>query len=528
MNDPELVNHVALELSSARYLRALWGGPFLVRFTHKRQIVRSAFDGREQVMPPVFAGPSLLHARAAHAAAHAEFSGERCAVGSLKPLQQVLVSLFEDARVEALSIERYPGLRRLWAPFHTAAPNSGPAPLAALLARLSRALFDGDYADPETWIQKARRSFLEGRAASCSPELSRRLGSLLGNELGQMRLSLDARQYVVEPAYRDDHSGLWLEPPNPAAQTPTSSGASVTPDNPPPRGPAEHLYPEWDYVIARQRPDFCELRDERPLASGTVNAHARTAQARRVQQRLERALVAATYQRRCSDGPMLDLAAVVDAAAEQAAERPSTWRVYQRPKRRRRRSSALVLLDLSESSNANVAQGMPGRELASAAAGLLCVAGARGLELAIHGFSSYGRRDVRYTRFKDFSEPGAVALPRLVNLQACGSTRLGPALRHASALLKTQAGAPRLLLVITDGDPADVDVYDPSYLVEDARQAVEAARKAGIFVFACCLPGGPPHAQRRIFGQLRGPLARPTDLAAHLGRACSDLLGGRR
>lgn len=528
MTAPEHVDRAALELSSARYLRALWGGQFRVRFAHNPSIVRSAFDGHEQVMPRVLDGLSLLRARAAHAAAHTQFSGVRFEIGRLKPLQQVLVSLFEDARVEALAMQRYPGLRRLWAPFHSATPSSAPAPLAALLARLSRALFDGGYADPDTWIQKARRSFLEGRAASFSPELSRRLGSLLGNELGQMRLTLDSRQYVVEPAYRDDHSGLWLQPPNPTKQTQASRGAAVASDEPPPLGLAEHLYPEWDYVIARERPDFCELREEPRLASGTGAAHGRSALARRVQQRLERALVVVSYQRRCSDGPSLDLAAAVDAAAEQASGRCSTLRVYLRPKRRRRRIGALVLLDLSESANTEVVPGVAGRELASAGVGLLCAAGARGLELAIHGFSSYGRRDVRYARFKDFGEPAAVALPRLSALQAGGSTRLGPALRHASELLKSQTRSPRLLLVVTDGDPADVDVYDPRYLVEDARRAVEVAQNAGIFVFACCLPGGPPHAQPRIFGQLRGPLVRPTDLTTHLGRACSDLLAGRR
>jgi nitric oxide reductase activation protein len=77
------------------------------------------------------------------------------------------------------------------------------------------------------------------------------------------------------------------------------------------------------------------------------------------------------------------------------------------------------------------------------------------------------------------------------------------------------------LLVVTDGDPADVDVYDDKYLVEDARFAVDSARRRDIRVFACCLPGGDGRAQRRIFGRQQAPLERLQDLPARLHAACS-------
>jgi len=485
------------------YLQALWGRHFRVSFG-TAAIERSAFDDCEQLLPPlVDADPNgnlLARARAAHAAAHAVFSGPRFDVGSLKPLQQVLVALFEDARVEALAIQHFPGLRRLWAPFHVATP----APVAscdALLARLSRALFDERYVDPDAWIEKARRAF---RAGGAGPEHSRQLGSLLGNDLGQMRLPFDARQYRVEPAYRDDHGGLWERPPAPAKAVSPSASSAPSSATELPSGATSHVYPEWDYVIARERPAFCRLRDETAASSPDLTAPA-PALVRRWRRRLQSALVEVSVERRSSDGPLLDLAAVVDAAADRIARRSAPLRIYQRPRRRARRASLLVLLDLSASSHAH-------RELSRSGAQLLCAAAPTTLELAVDGFSSYGRHDVRYTRFKDFTEPAAVAGSRLGQLSAAGSTRLGAAVRHAHWRLNARAPREKLLLVVSDGEPADVDIFDDRYLVEDARCAVKAARRAGIKVLGGCLPGGSEPLQQRIFGPWRARLTRLEDL----------------
>jgi nitric oxide reductase activation protein len=150
----------------------------------------------------------------------------------------------------------------------------------------------------------------------------------------------------------------------------------------------------------------------------------------------------------------------------------------------------------------------------------LWAAAPRGLALAIDGFCSYGRRDVRYTRLKDFEEPASRA-GQLGPLTAAGSTRLGAAVRHATGRLTARRAGEKLLLVITDGEPADVDVYDERYLVEDARVAVEAARRAGIAVFGCCLPGGAAQVPQRVFGSERAPLARLAELPARLSAVLS-------
>ncbi len=88
-------------------------------------------------------------------------------------------------------------------------------------------------------------------------------------------------------------------------------------------------------------------------------------------------------------------------------------------------------------------------------------------------FSSDTRDDVRYLRIKDFDAPyDELAEARLAGLTSLHST--GWALRSAmpGANLRGRASYRRLLLIVTDGEPHDIDVGDPRYLVEDARAAV--------------------------------------------------------
>ena len=87
--------------------------------------------------------------------------------------------------------------------------SGGVATAPTLLARLARALFDPAYEDDDSFVAKGRPMF-EGRISRLEdPAISREIGMLLGNDLGQMRIQFNAKTYVVEPVYRDDGLGLW-------------------------------------------------------------------------------------------------------------------------------------------------------------------------------------------------------------------------------------------------------------------------------------------------------------------------------
>jgi len=103
---------------------------------------------------------------------------------------------------------------------------------------------------------------------------------------------------------------------------------------------------------------------------------------------------------------------------------------------------------------------------------------------------------------KDFGERnGAEVRGRVAALQPEGFTRMGAAIRHASALLARQGARHRLLLILSDGKPNDEDQYQGRYAVEDTRQAVAEARAAGIFPFCLTVDVKAADYLPRIFGR---------------------------
>jgi nitric oxide reductase NorD protein len=487
---------------------------------------------------------NYLLAAAAHAAAHQVFGfgPTRFLVGTLKPAQVAIISLLEDARVERLASERYPGLARLWAPFHEA-QASGAKTSGALFGRLARALHDDAYVDDDGWVSKARESFFADRKAWHDQNFVRSLGGRLGNDLGQMRVQFNARDYVVQPAYRDDNVGLWqfeqessatgteleLEDTRRPAQRPPPGGdsrergipqpanADASPAQEPPLAlsvkqvstvGAALRYPEWDYVIRRERPAFSSLR-EKPVAIGEVArldaALARYAPARR---RLQRSALRLSEQRpvrlrRLTDGDRLDLPAAIAAVVARASGQRPDPRVYGRVRFQLEPPALLLLLDCSESLN-TVPPGASSSVLehARCASALLAMTlqGAT-RDWAIHGFSSNGRDDVGYFRFKDFDEPyDECVRARLAGMRAGLSTRLGAALRHAGQALNARHAQRKLLLVVSDGEPSDVDIHDSKYLLFDAKRATQRNSELGVASFCLGLDSAAESSLRCIFG----------------------------
>jgi nitric oxide reductase NorD protein len=178
------------------------------------------------------------------------------------------------------------------------------------------------------------------------------------------------------------------------------------------------------------------------------------------------------------------------------------WQLYR--KRRWRDLSVLLLIDASQSTN-DLVKGI-GRsvlELERDATSLLAHAmDGMGDPFAIHAFCSDTREDVHYYRLKDFDTIwGAMAKRRLSGISGRFSTRMGAALRHAGRDLVSRQSYRKLLLLISDGEPSDVDIADLRYLVEDARRAVLSLQHQGIDLFCVGLDAGGDSYLTRIFGR---------------------------
>jgi nitric oxide reductase NorD protein len=546
------------------FATALWGRPPVLRgaiVPAGMQLPRRVhIAGGVVRIPPVFRGtpkdmlPQLFRACVAHATAHIALTRPRFPVGSLKPLQIALIGLVEDARVETLAMRAFPGLRRLWAPFHVAEPT-GVITAPTLLARLARALFDPDYADPDGFVEKGRALFAAEKERLEDVSVSRQIGGLLGNDLGQMRVQFNARTYVVEPVYRDDGLGLWdfgdqaqtptdileltvdaarferrddadnLDRRREEAESTSNSVGRAREREADERGAVLACYPEWDCDTGMERPDWTTVRAA-PLFlgdAGAINAALDNIPAVRARiRRLVRGAKIGRHERlkRRSDGPDLDLDAALEAAiALRTAEMPDD-RVFRTMVRRRRDLSVIILLDTSESTRDSVttsgASVLDVERLAVAALGEALAT--LNDPFALRAFASAGREDVRVFCLKDFGEPyGAAVKARLARLEPHLSTRLGTALRHAGAEIALMPSHRKLILVLTDGEPSDIDVVDPRDLVEDARRAVINLRGRGIDVFGVTLDPSGTGSGSVVFGRNQHmPVRRLEDLPSRL------------
>lgn len=474
-------------------------------------------------------------AASAHAGAHLAHSSIRFPVGRLKPLQLALISLIEDARVEMLALREMPGLRRLWLPFHTAMPSPS-ANAAGLMVRLARALIDPGYEDGDAWIAKGKALFIAATDRLNDPAVSREIGGLLGNDIGQMRLQFNAKTYVVEPAYRDDNLALWDFGDQPDAMTeeielPVDSVRVEQREDE--TGPSKNdqartdetlraqpskvttregfpvaSYPEWDYAARIERSDWTTVIEAVAAATARPDALAANDEAlRRVTTLTRDASIGRRLRHKGQrDGDILDVDAAIALTIERrAGQVPGEPRVYQREAPGPRDLSVLILLDLSQSTADRDRFGRSVLDVERNAAAIMTAsAEAAGDKIAVHGFSSEGRERVEYLIIKDFGERmDAVVHARLAGIGSSHSTRLGPALRHAGSYLAQQRAYRKVLLIMTDGEPSDIDVPDPKYLAEDARRAAQQLRRRGIDIFAFGIGDGPFVQLDRIFGEQR-------------------------
>lgn len=544
-----------LESELRRVLAALWGtAPQLQPLPPAGEGTprRVNIAGPVLRLPDIFPGVEgeaarqLYRAAALHAGAHLHFGNPRFPVRRFRPVQIALAGLVEDARIEALAIARYPGLRRLWAPYHVATPEDGPT-LAALLARLARGLFDPGYSDPDALIGKAQALFAAARLDD--PAISLDIGTRLANDIGQRRLRFDARGHVVEPAYRDDGLGLWdfsdIDPEISdevqllveAARLERREGEDGPPDAAPSREPAGRArptpasttgaviatYSEWDAQAGIERPDWTSVRAMLPAPGDTGPLLRALEAAAPARQRIARLVKASKVGRaarlkRQWEGHDLDLDAVIAAAiARRAGERPDL-RVFRSTALLQRDLAVLVLVDMSQSTRQRLADGASVLDVEKCAVAMLAEAlAALGDAFALLAFASNGRDDVRLCEVKGFAAPyDTAALARLAGLTSGLSTRLGAGLRHAGAEIARVRAFRKLILVLTDGEPSDIDTPAKD-LVQDARRVVLQLRAQGIDTSGVTLDPAGVGCGPAIFGKANTmPVRRIEDLPQRL------------
>lgn len=268
----------------------------------------------------------------------------------------------------------------------------------------------------------------------------------------------------------------------------------------------EQTYPEWDYRSGAYNRDHARVLFSQVEAVDAAELPPKSAEMRRRLGAVRRQFEALRPKRavlaRQADGDELDIDAVVESQMDLRASGHGSNRVYRRIADQQRDLSVATLIDTSRSTESAVHD----RAVIDIARESLLALGyglaATGDDHAIYSFSSLRRDRVFVNRVKTFGETmGPAVEARIAALRPGFYTRLGTAVRHVTDELRAVQSSRRLMLVITDGKPNDLDHYEGRYGIEDSRKAVLEARRSDIAVFGIAIDRKAERYIPYLFGQ---------------------------
>ncbi len=265
------------------------------------------------------------------------------------------------------------------------------------------------------------------------------------------------------------------------------------------------LYPEWDYRKQRLVENYCSVqvmlcREKHQL---DLPGHLRLP-AKKLQQRFARFQPQTIKFKQQTQGDELDIDACVNYLSEQQArqllEPPA---LYVNKRAASRDLACMLLADLSMSTDAWINNHARVIDLIRDSLYLFCEAlHSASDRFAVYGFSSVRRNHVRHHLIKGFDENyNATTRGRILQLKPGYYTRMGAAIRGSCTLLQRQKSQQRLLLLLTDGKPNDLDIYEGRYGIEDTRMAILEARKSGLQVFCLTIDQQESEYLPYLFGQ---------------------------
>jgi hypothetical protein len=293
---------------------------------------------------------------------------------------------------------------------------------------------------------------------------------------------------------------------------------SETPEQVLTEGEVAFNYDEWDRELTDHRLGWCRVVEkkvkhgDRNFVEHTKERHKGVISSIRHQFQLMKPenLIRVANE---VDGEEFDLNAVIDYVIDRRADGQQSERIYTKRLRRRRDVAVSFLLDQSSSTARTIGRHplqpytRPGRRIIEIEKeGLVLMSEALeavGDVYSINGFTSEGRRNVKFYVVKDFDEKYSDEVKRRIGgITYQNNTRLGAAIRHATARLGKQDARTRLLIVLSDGRPYDHDYGDARYAREDTREALRQAKNEGITPFCITIDRESEAELRDLYGEI--------------------------
>ena len=431
------------------------------------------------------------------------------------PFQRMAVEFFEDCRIETLLCREYPGLKRIFLALHPKPVEDACNPettscLRHRMAMLSRALLDPEhgYQDTDllTFTERFHALLAQGESNT------RDIATLALSYVAKTRRQSDqyARVHFTDTVvdYRDDNRQMWIFIEESDDEEMFEKEKKREPGEEVKGLPPRH-YPEWDYKSLTYRPDWVSVYEALHPKGNPADIDKLLEKHAALAKRLKRILdllkpqdkVRIRYQ---EEGSELDLDVAIRSLIDFKGGANPDPRINMSHRTDGRNIAVMLLLDLSESLNEKAGGSEQTiLELSQEAVSLLAWAVEQlGDPFAIAGFHSNTRHDVRYLHIKGFGEQwGDEAKGRLAAMQARYSTRMGAAMRHAAHYLEARPADKKLMLILTDGQPSDIDTNDDQLLIEDTRQAVKELDRDGIFTYCISLDPNADEYVSGIFGR---------------------------
>ena len=283
-------------------------------------------------------------------------------------------------------------------------------------------------------------------------------------------------------------------------------------------GEVAYNYDEWDRELTDHRLGWCRVVEKRVkhgdahFVDQTKERHKGVISSIRHQFQLMKPENLTRVSNEV-DGEEFDLNAVIDYVIDRRADGQQSERIYTKRLRRRRDVAVSFLLDQSSSTARTIGRHplqpytRPGRRIIEIEKeGLVLMSEALeavGDTYAINGFTSEGRRNVKFYVVKDFDEKYSDDVKRRIGgINYQNNTRLGAAIRHATAKLAKQDARTRLLIVLSDGRPYDHDYGDARYAREDTREALRQAKNEGITPFCITIDRESEAELKDLYGEI--------------------------